>query len=169
MAFEWDEVRLDEVAELNGGYAFKSEDYTSSGRFVLRTVNITESGRITREGATFVDEGRAEEYERFSLKPMDTLFVMVGATLGKTGIITPRDLPALLNQNMWVVRANPLKVNPLFLHYCFTEASKTQVGFAFLVVEGKYWWVHRHCSEDAPVNVTFRAVSKGILLSFRPP
>ena len=124
MSSEWQEVSLDDIAELNGGYAFKSDEYTDQGHFVLRTVNITEDGRISRNGAAFVSLASAKKYERFLLKDLDTLFVMVGATLGKTGIVKSCDLPALLNQNMWVVRARTDRVDPLFLHYAFKVFSK---------------------------------------------
>ncbi|SDM12528.1 type I restriction enzyme, S subunit [Geoalkalibacter ferrihydriticus] len=130
MSAEWPKVQLQDIAELKGGYAFKSEDYTDAGRFVLRTVNIDSSGRINREGTTFVSEETAKEYERFALQPWDTLFVMVGATLGKTGIVKECDLPALLNQNMWVVRAKDGRVNQRYLYYAFTFKSKDLLAWA---------------------------------------
>jgi type I restriction enzyme, S subunit len=130
MSSEWREVSLESIAELAGGYAFKSEEYTDAGHFVLRTVNITDDGRIDRSGAAFVSPESAKKYERFALKHLDTLFVMVGATLGKTGLVHEPDLPALLNQNMWVVRANPTVVCPLFLHYAFKVLSQPMLGMA---------------------------------------
>ena len=130
MSSEWTEVLLDDVADLRGGYAFKSEEYTETGRFVLRTVNIGEDGSINPKGAVYVTEESALTYDRFSLKPCDTLFVMVGATLGKVGIVKPTDLPALLNQNMWVIRAKTEAVDPLFLHYSFRHFSQPMIGLA---------------------------------------
>jgi len=120
------EVRLGDIADLNGGYAFKSGDYKDSGVFVLRTVNIKDDGSITREGATYISEEDARDYERFYLEPLDTLFVMVGATLGKTGLVQKKDLPALLNQNMWVIRTkNPEQLDALYLYYKYSiESSK---------------------------------------------
>lgn len=122
-------VKLGEVADLNGGFAFKSEQYKDSGRFVLRTVNIDDGFSITREGATYISEEDAKEYERFTLREHDTLFVMVAATLGKIGYVRSRDLPALLNQNMWVIRAKPNKIDPIYLHYLFREISKIPLSW----------------------------------------
>lgn len=124
MISKWTEVMLEDIAVLNGGYAFKSKDYVNAGHFVLRTVNINNDGRITKKGAVFVPLAFAELYKRFSLRPFDTLFVMVGATLGKIGLVTEKDLPALLNQNMWVVRTKRNDIDPLFLHYAFVFYSK---------------------------------------------
>ena len=127
---EFPMIPLEEVAELKGGYAFKSTDYTDKGAFVLRTLNIGANGSIGRENAVFIDENRVPEFERFNLVEWDTVFVMVGATLGKTGLVRSCDLPALLNQNMWVIRAKRSLMNPRFLHYMFASQSKTLLGWA---------------------------------------
>ncbi|WP_254602536.1 restriction endonuclease subunit S [Sphingomonas bacterium] len=126
---EWSTVKLDDVASLGGGFAFKSSQYTSSGRFVLRTVNITDDYAITREGSAFISEDDAQEYGRFSLRENDTLFVMVAATLGKVGLVRKKDLPALLNQNMWVIRAREGQIDPTYLHYVFRELSKIPLAW----------------------------------------
>lgn len=130
MSSEWTDVSLEDIADLNGGYAFKSDEYTETGHFVLRTVNITDDGRICQDGAAYVSLASAKKYERFLLEDLDTLFVMVGATLGKTGLVKAEDLPALLNQNMWVVRAKPDRVDPLFLHYAFKVISQPMCSLA---------------------------------------
>lgn len=130
MKSEWQTLKLKDIADLKGGYAFKSGEYTPEGVFVLRTLNIGADGSITEEGAKYVSHDSAAQYERFSLKEWDTLFVMVGATLGKTGLVREHDLPALLNQNMWVIRATSEQVNPRYLHYAFREESKSLLGFA---------------------------------------
>lgn len=122
-------VRLADVAELSGGYTFKSEQYRTSGHFVLRTINIRDDCSITRDGSAFISEREVPEFSRFALREHDTLFVMVGATLGKVGYVRARDVPALLNQNMWVIRALPGKIDPVFLHYSFRELSKIPLAW----------------------------------------
>jgi len=105
MACERPKKQLEEIAELSGGYAFKSEDYSANGRFILRTLNIKDDGSIHRENGVFISHDKCGLYERFELDEHDTLFVMVGATLGKVGFVRREILPALLNQNMWRIRA----------------------------------------------------------------
>jgi type I restriction enzyme S subunit len=51
-----------------------------------------------------VSASTASEYRDFYLQPDDVLLVMVGATTGKLGFVREKDLPALLNQNMWCLR-----------------------------------------------------------------
>src|SRR5579863_2478054 len=130
MAGEWRRLPLSAVAELSGGFAFKSKDYASAGRFVLRTLNIRDDCSISREDAVFLPEELWPEYSRFELQPADTLFVMVGATLGKIGYVRSSDLPALLNQNMWCIRAKPGIADARFIHYAFRLAVKSSLGWA---------------------------------------
>ena len=130
MESKWREVSVSDLADLSGGYAFKSGDYAPFGRFILRTLNIADDGSISRDDAVYLPETICPQYERFSLQPHDTLFVMVGATLGKVGFVREKDLPALLNQNMWLVRARPNVADPRFVHYAFRHAIKESLGWA---------------------------------------
>ena len=130
MGGEWNEVPLSALADLSGGFAFKSKDYAPSGRFVLRTLNITDDCSINRVDAVYLPEKQCPAYSRFELRPEDTLFVMVGATLGKVGFIRKKDLPALLNQNMWLIRAKPEKACARFVHYAFRHVVKESLGWA---------------------------------------
>jgi len=130
MVNEWRQFSLSELADLSGGFAFKSKDYTESGRFVLRTLNIRDDGSISRENAVYLPLTLCHQYSRFELRPYDTLFVMVGATLGKIGFVRESDLPALLNQNMWLIRAKNKKSDPRFIHYAFRYAVTKSLGWA---------------------------------------
>ena len=130
MAGEWRQVLLSDLADLSGGFAFKSSDYSETGRFVLRTLNIADDGSINKDDAVFLPEDLCAQYSRFELRPHDTLFVMVGATLGKVGFVRENDLPALMNQNMWLIRAKPEVGDPRFIHYAFRHFIKDSLGWA---------------------------------------
>lgn len=98
----WKWVRLSEVAEANTGYAFKSNEYTNEGTFVLRVTNINPDTSINPEDAKFIStESANNEYKNFQLAEGDVLLVMVGGSLGKIGVVDKSCLPAVLNQNMW--------------------------------------------------------------------
>lgn len=130
MLNNWGRARLSDVAELRGGFAFKSDDYAPVGRFILRTLNIREDGSISRDDAVYLPPELCHLYSRFELCPDDTLFVMVGATLGKIGFVKKSDLPALLNQNMWLVRAKHQVSDPKFIHYAFRFAATSTLNWA---------------------------------------
>ncbi len=121
---------LEEVADLSGGFAFKSEDYRPEGRFILRTLNIADDGSINRDDAVFLPLDKCDLYKRFELEEHDTLFVMVGATLGKVGYVRRETLPALLNQNMWRIRGRNGRCDKRFLQYAFRHTVKRNLGWA---------------------------------------
>ncbi len=73
MAGEWNEESLSALADLSGGFAFKSADYAPAGRFILRTLNISDDGSIDREDAVYLPEELCSQYSRFELRPEDTL------------------------------------------------------------------------------------------------
>jgi len=118
---KWETKELGDISSLSGGFAFKSEDYSKKGHFILRTMNILDNGSISKENSVFIPEEASKKYQKFELCEGDTLFVMVGATLGKVGYVTHDILPALLNQNMWLIRAK--SVNSIFLNYLFKMES----------------------------------------------
>jgi type I restriction enzyme S subunit len=130
MSSDWKECSLDDVAELTGGYAFKSSQYVDEGVFVLRTLNISDDGSIILNDAAFVSDQDAKEFSRFQLIDKDILFVMVGATLGKIGKVGKEALPALLNQNMWRIRAREKLADQDFLYYSFKESVAEIIGWA---------------------------------------
>ena len=130
MAGEWLQQPLEEVAELSGGFAFKSEDYSADGRFILRTLNIKDDGYIHRDDAVFLPLEKCDLYKRFELQEHDTLFVMVGATLGKVGYVRQETLPALLNQNMWRIRARDGFCDKRYLQYAFRHSVAKSLGWA---------------------------------------
>ncbi|MFA9274313.1 MAG: restriction endonuclease subunit S [Candidatus Aquirickettsiella gammari] len=98
----WTWARLNQIADANTGYAFKSSEYTDSGTFVLRVTNINPDGSLDLSDSKFIDTAAAEStYKNFSLSEGDILLVMVGGSLGKLGVVNKNCLPAVLNQNMW--------------------------------------------------------------------
>lgn len=128
----WVCTELENVAQIQGGYAFKSNDYSKSGIFILRTLNITTDGLINRDNPVFLPKSLYNKYKNFALKNNDILFVMVGATMGKVGYVTNLVLPTLLNQNMWLIRSQDIDSRFLFylLKRFSTSFLKNSVGSA---------------------------------------
>lgn len=104
LPINWEWVRLNQIAEANTGYAFKSSEYTSKGTFVLRVTNINKNSTIERTDAKYIsNESANSTYKDFLLSKDDILMVMVGGTIGKLGVVNSECLPAVLNQNMWKI------------------------------------------------------------------
>jgi len=125
----WEVKDLDSISEIKNGFAFKSEDYTDEGVFLLRTRNFSQSKYIIKDEVVFLPERFYEDYKNFQLRKFDVLLVMVGASVGCLGFVTSHVLPALQNQNMWNFRARETQ-NQLFLKFLVERIVKENIGSA---------------------------------------
>lgn len=113
---QWKKVRLGEVIELQGGFAFQSRDFSDSGVPLIRIGDITPNGlNISNSAKLPIDY--LVEYENFVLNNNDTVIAMSGATTGKCTLVTQKDLPALLNQRVGRFRIKNGSIDKLFLYY----------------------------------------------------
>lgn len=115
----WRVVELSEISTVQNGFAFKSSDYQESGCKMIRTTNIDMDGFVDntdliRLPYDFLTE---KKYENFRFQEFDTVLVMVGASVGKIGMITEKNIPALQNQNMWRFRPILNNISPIYIHY----------------------------------------------------
>jgi len=79
----------------------------------LKAENIS-AGLITDKPLYFIDEVTNHMIRRSQLKENDILFVIAGATLGKTAVVSAEHLPANTNQAVAFIRPNSVVV-PSFL------------------------------------------------------
>jgi restriction endonuclease S subunit len=92
-------VPLGKVAKVQGGYSFKSSDFSDTGVPVIRISNIKD-GFIKLDDIKYYPKEITKRLEAFSLKKDDVVVAMSGATTGKIGIVKETDLPLLLNQRV---------------------------------------------------------------------
>lgn len=79
----------------------------------LKAENIS-AGHITDNPLCFIDEETNRVIRRSQLEENDVLFVIAGATLGKTAVVPREVLPANTNQAVAFIRPNR-RVVPIFL------------------------------------------------------
>lgn len=97
--------RLSDIADIQGGYAFKSSDFSESGMAVVKIANI-QPPYVSLTNVDRIPEQKLKGLERFELLDGDVLMAMTGATVGKVGRFN-RTEPAYLNQR--VARISPKK------------------------------------------------------------
>ena len=97
--------RLSEIANIQGGYAFKSADFGSEGIAVVKIANI-QPPAVSLVSVDRVAPEKLTGLERFKLEDGDILMAMTGATVGKVGRFKGSE-PAYLNQR--VARISALK------------------------------------------------------------
>ena len=126
----WKVLNLESCIDVIGGHAFKSKDYIENGIFVLRTKNFTDGVVRFKDDDVFLSEKFLESHKSFKCEEFDYHLVMVGASIGKTGMIYPSILPALRNQNMWCFRPRESKYSRVFVKHTVDFVSKKLIGYA---------------------------------------
>ena len=90
--------RLSDIANIQGGYAFKSADFGDSGVAVVKIANI-QPPIVSLNGVDRVRPEVLDGLDRFRLKDGDILMAMTGATVGKVARFKETE-PAYLNQRV---------------------------------------------------------------------
>ncbi|CAB5559413.1 restriction endonuclease subunit S [Stutzerimonas stutzeri] len=93
-----DSCRLADIADIQGGYAFKSADFGSSGVAVVKIANI-QPPNVVLDAADRVEQHKLEGLTRFELADGDILMAMTGATVGKVARLRKTER-AFLNQRV---------------------------------------------------------------------
>lgn len=111
-------VRVGDVAQLQNGYAFKSQWFQPRGIRLLRNANVGH-GRLDWTEAVCLSPERAGEYERFALKEGDVVlsldrpFISTGTKVAR---VAQDDLPCLLLQRVgrFIIQEERLHADYLF-------------------------------------------------------
>ncbi len=112
------------VAKVQSGYAFKSEDFSTSGIRLLRNTNIL-PGKVYWDYAVFIDERESWRYPSYALELGDILIsldrplISIGIKVARVSAI---DLPALLLQRVGRFLLEPGLIDHDFL-YAFLQSS----------------------------------------------
>ena len=102
----WEWTRLGNVAELIGGYAFKSASLKGcSGARVIRISDISESGFVNKNIVRYCGVGVSDS---FRIQDGDILIAMTGGTVGKSMYIISTPEALLLNQRVAAIRCGYL-------------------------------------------------------------
>lgn len=112
-------ISIKEIAEVQGGYAFKSCEYKQEDGVPLVRIQNIKDGRIDFDSSriVYIDVKYLNRLENFLLQDKDLLIAMTGATIGKVGRIYQEDLPAFLNQRVGRLIIDYKKINPDYLFY----------------------------------------------------
>lgn len=83
------------MAEINGGFAFKSTDYTDDG---MRVVRISDFDELGFKNHKVIRHPFGPELSRFSLAEDNILMAMTGGTVGKSYLVKLLPEPMIVNQ-----------------------------------------------------------------------
>lgn len=119
----WKISPLNEIGNIQQGYAFKSKNFQENGVRIIKikniekienTVNIYSGSSVSLKLSQTIDP-------KFNLSSGDILIAMTGAELGKVGIIPKNEMTLLLNQRVGKIVS---KYKTLF--YLFLTSNRIQ-------------------------------------------
>ena len=115
---EWKKGKLSDIANIDSGYAFKSNDFTDSdkGIPIIRMSDFKAGGIDISSAAKVIPESTIG-LDRFKLKTGDFVFGMSGS-LSNYGWVKEQDLPCFLNQRVGRILAKECAVQ-LFVTYLY--------------------------------------------------
>ncbi len=120
----WPTIKLGECVSVQNGYAFKSEEYSDSGHFVMRITNV-QQGYISNNNPKYVDIKNDSKIKQFILEDGDILMSLTG-DVGRVGVITKSHLPAVLNQRVAKLKIKSEKIDKNYLFW-FLNSENTRV------------------------------------------
>lgn len=151
-------VPLSSLCDVENGYAFKSNDYVSSGYRVIRITNV-QKGLVVDDDPKFIPDAIADKASSLKLKLGDILISLTG-NVGRVGRIQACHLPAVLNQRVGLIRPTSANLNDKFLFQYLNsdsferEATKNSNGVAQLNLSSK--WIESHLIPLPPLNEQIR-------------
>ena len=97
----WKWARLGDVASINGGFAFKSTNYTISGVRVVRISDFNEKGFVNDR---IVRHPYDDSLSQYVLDIKNILLCMTGGTVGKSLFVTQLDERMVVNQRVATIK-----------------------------------------------------------------
>ncbi len=113
----WEVVKIRDVAEFQGGYAFKSGNYVKEGVKLLKIANVS-FGKVVWDDVSFLPDEYMENYEDYSLHRGEIIMAMTRPIVAggiKVARLEEKDCPSLLNQRVGRFRiGNSINAEYLF-------------------------------------------------------
>ncbi|KGM94947.1 hypothetical protein Z968_10390 [Clostridium novyi A str. 4552] len=114
--------KLEDMADFQKGFAFKSRDFKKSGIKIVKVSNLTDES-IDGSGCVHIDNELADNYNQYELNSDDIIITTVGSwptnpasVVGKVVRVPKHMNGSLLNQNAVRVRSNQ-NVDQKYLFY----------------------------------------------------
>lgn len=102
----WCWCHLKDVADILGGFAFKSTNYSKDGMRVIRISDFNEDGFVDKN---IVKHQYHENLSKFKIQEKDILMCMTGGTVGKNYYIEKLHDDLLLNQRVADIRCKTIR------------------------------------------------------------
>ncbi|MDD5410342.1 MAG: restriction endonuclease subunit S [Methylobacter sp.] len=152
MSFEM--TTLGEFATVQGGYAYKSQDFKSTGEWSVLKIKNVRNGHVSYDDTTFVSTEVATATSKWTTKPGDILISMTGSgpsapesLVGRAARVWKGEKSALINQ----------RVGRLILK----ESSNIDLDFLFYLLslkESQDFLVSNSTGSANQVNISAKTI-----------
>ena len=102
----WKWVRLGNVSRINGGYSFKSTEYTEKGIRVIRISDFNENGFVNSKIVRYKDSDAIKPYH---LEEKNILMALTGGTVGKSFFVSSLDETMAVNQRVATIKIDNIR------------------------------------------------------------
>ncbi len=140
----WAWVRLGEISEVNGGFAFKSSKYVNDGVRVVRISDFDEKGFKNHKIVRYTFSA---DLNIFKLEPNNILMAMTGGTVGKSLLVKALSEPMVVNQRVATIKilsgilpefVNSLIQTDLIQRVIYTAKNSTNDNISMGDITGFY-------------------------------
>ncbi len=114
-------ARITDICEILNGYAFKSENYTTTGIRVIRIANV-QKGYVEDNTPQYYPLSEVDKIQQYILNEGDILLSLTG-NVGRVAVLEKHFLPAALNQRVACLRPFTDTVTPRYLYYALLSSK----------------------------------------------
>lgn len=126
----WKKVTLGELAtKIGSGVTPRGGDasYLTEGIPLIRSMNIYDD-RFDSDGLAFISDEQAARMANVTVQSRDILINITGASVARCCMAPERFVPARVNQHVMIIRVDPSKASPCFVHAAInSEERKRQL------------------------------------------
>ena len=119
----WEWKKLEKLAKLQNGFAFKSNLFVSDGLPIVRIKNIKNEKVLLDDVVCFNIEDYGKKLDSYQIKKNDILIAMSGATTGKIGLYNTEEI-SYLNQRVGLFRIENSNLRSYLFYFLSTQIEK---------------------------------------------
>jgi type I restriction enzyme S subunit len=97
--------------------------YLSAGIPLIRSLNVYDD-RFADDGLAFIGDDQAALLANVTVESRDVLLNITGASVARCCMAPERYVPARVNQHVMIIRVDPCKANPFFVHACINSDER---------------------------------------------
>lgn len=130
---EWQQTKLSEISNVLGGYAFKSNLFTTDGYQIIRMSNIKPLELNLKERPVFIKNIDNKLKQQYMLMPNDIVITLTGTRKKRDYgyvVLIETNSGLLLNQRLARLRPN-FKVKPKYLAYALQSEPYQSQFFSY--------------------------------------